>query len=212
MNTYDRLIRDAERAPLSSALQSTLRVALAMGDEDFASWLRWELFGYSGENPAMKPGVMVPTYRTVGGDWFDEYGRRLANTNPRLGFMNETRVRPGVPELEKLVTAKGVLTIRDDNASIVNETLGVQVTQFRFPTSALEPVLANIRAQLLHQLAERQSRLRDVKQPASPAASEQIVLLRPSFYGIGIDLRALWRRLRSGRGVNHPPTTPDGGR
>lgn len=79
--------------PLSKALAETLFWAESAGDAEFVRWLRLESLGYWAGNPVMTESTVVPEYRTVSGHWFDEYNRRLALSDPKLAFINETRLR-----------------------------------------------------------------------------------------------------------------------
>jgi hypothetical protein len=58
-------------------------------------------------------------------------------------------------------------------------------------------VLARIRSHLLDRLAEHATRFGFSPEPASTTEPE-IFQLKPTLYGVGVDLKALWRRL-SGR-------------
>jgi AbiTii len=128
---YDELIENAHKLPLSAILPRVLRLAESTADKDFATWVRLELLGYLESNPAMTDKTVVPEYRTVGGQWFDAYGRRLVFENPDLGFINETRLRSGVAELESFVGATGVIAIQIPELSdIIRQNLNVDVTTF----------------------------------------------------------------------------------
>ena len=195
---HDKLIEMAHKLPLSASLPRILRFAESINDTSLATWVRLELLGYAGSNPVMTEQTIVPEYRTVGGQWYDAYARLLVLEDPALSFVNETRLRSGVTELEILVGANGVIAIQlPDLSQILREHLGVEVTTFRFSPKAIPQVLASIKAQMLDRLAT----LRDF--PETPglsraaAARDEILELRPNLYGIGINLKALWRRWRS---------------
>jgi hypothetical protein len=139
----------------------------------------------------MTHDVVVPEYRTVGGQWYDEFGRVFLVTDPKLGFVNETRLRPGVEELESFVAKTGVPSIRLDAGEVIKEHLGVEVSVFRFTVHSIEQVLANVRAQYIDRLVTHRPQLDSaLRVPPSGRVGDDVVLLRPSFYGIGIDLRA----------------------
>jgi hypothetical protein len=193
------MIEKAEKLPLSQSLPSALRLALAANDSELATWIRLELLGYTRDNPAMTQQIVVPEYRTVRGQWFDSYGRLFLVQDPKLDFMNETRLRAAVGELESFVGADGVLSqSMSDVAQLIQDHLHVDVNEFRFTPHSVEQVLANIRAQLLDRIAGHRAQL-DTPAVAvqRTAHDEEVILLRPSIYGVGINLRALWRRWRS---------------
>ena len=77
-----------------------LRVATTIADEEWASWIKLELMGYFQEKSAMKEDTIVPEYRGVPGQWYDDYGRAFVLNDHSLQFINEIRLRSGVTELE----------------------------------------------------------------------------------------------------------------
>ena len=92
----------------------------------------------------MTHDVVVPEYRTVGGQWYDEFGRVFLVTDPKLGFVNETRLRPGVEELEGFVGKTGVPSIRlavpySLGSSTRTITLGRPVSSASAVTSGTAP-------------------------------------------------------------------------
>lgn len=198
-NRYEQLVRKVEKELLSNGLSMALRAAIAAGDEELATWLRLELLGYVDGTPGFT-GQTVPEYRTVTGQWFDEFRRPLVIDNPDLAFINETRLRHGVVELESLVGAQGTVVLRlPEFAKIIQEQLDVHVIMFRFAPQYIPPVLANIKAHFLEQLATHHQQLERAPDPRPAPPPDEIIEIRPNFYGIGINLRALWRRLQSRR-------------
>ena len=197
MSAFDRVLKTAEEQPLSKSLPAALRLANAAGDDALVSWIRLELMGYLSGTPAMRDDTVVPEYRSVGGQWFDEYGRGLVLDDPDLGFINEFRLRQGVAELEGIAGATGMMTIRPTEfAEIIRRDLRVEVSIFRFHPSAVSQVLTNIRTQLLDRLVASRERLSAIKGAEVPQEAE-VLELKPSFYGVTVDLKALWRRLMS---------------
>jgi hypothetical protein len=197
MNMFDRVLKAAEEQPLSKILPAALRLANSADDEALASWIRLELMGYVPGNPTMRDDTVVPEYRGVGGQWFNEYGRRLVIEDPDLGFINELRLRQGVAELEGFASATAMLAAQPTEFSeIIRRELHVEVNIFRYHPSAISQVLTNIRIQLLDRLAASREKLSAVKDAEMPQEPE-IFQLKPSFYGITVDLKALWRRLWS---------------
>ena len=195
MNAFERLLALVEEQTLSRSLPAALRVAAAIADEEWASWIRLELMGYFADNPAMKEDTIVPEYREVPGLWYDDYGRVLALNNPDLVFINELRLRCGVPELAGIATGTGTLAMRPTEFSeTLRNNLNVEVSVFRFQPSSVNQVLINIKVRLLDHLASRHGRISTI--PDIQVSHEtEILQLKPNVYGIGIDLKALWRRV-----------------
>ena len=159
--SYDNLIESAHKLPLSVTLSKILRLAESGRDRDFASWIKLELLGYTDSNPVMTAATIVPEYRTVSGEWFDAYNRRLPLKDPNLGFINETRIRCGVVELETFVGATDIIAIQQpDLSDIIRRELHIDVTTFRFSPKSIPQILANIKSQMLERLATRPSLVR----------------------------------------------------
>lgn len=196
--TTEELLRYAQESPLSSSLPIVLREEIASGNEDLARWARLELLGYYADNPAMTKETRVPEYRIIRGQWFDIYKRRLVITDPGLDFVNEIPLRSGVLELEGFIgTTEGITISLPEYVEMLRDKLHLEVNVFRFTSHTIEQLLANIRAQLLDRLATRPQKVAVAGTSASPIAEGEILRLQPNLYGFGIDLKALWKRLRS---------------
>jgi hypothetical protein len=197
MNMFDRVLKAAEEQPLSKILPAALRLANSADDEALASWIRLELMGYVPGNPTMRDDTVVPEYRGVGGQWFNEYGRRLVIEDPDLGFINEVRLRQGVAELEGIASATSMLVIQPTEFSeLLRRELHVEVSIFRYHPSAINQVLTNIRTRVLDRLAASREKLSAVKD-AEVLQEPEVFQLKPSLYGVTVDLKALWQRLWS---------------
>jgi len=195
MNAFERLLTTVEEQPLSRSLPKVLSMATTIGADDLAVWTKLELMGYVAENPEVTEDVVVPEYRTVVGAWYDDYGRMFLVEDPKLRFVNELRLRHGVVELEGLATATGPLSMRELNfAAIIREHLKVPVTTFQFDPVSISQVLTNIKVHLLDRLAAHREQIGAIALSEAPPGTE-ILKLQPEFYGIGVDLKALWRRL-----------------
>lgn len=178
---------------LSKSLQKAMPIFHKSGAGDFERWLRLELGGYFASNSAMDEDTIVPEYRTVVGQHADIFGRVLVPP-PDLSFINETRLRNGVEELEALVASRDTVVIHDPHmCELIKQHLSIEVYSFRFSTVHLVGVLSAIRIAL-------ETKLRELNLPTvsliqdSGVKNDDIVQLRPNVYGIGVDLRTIWRR------------------
>lgn len=191
----DDILRESEHSRMSVCLRKALRLAERTAAKDLSLWCRLELGGYYASNPAMNDDIIVPEYRTVVGQHFDVYGNMLI-VPADLSFINEMRMPNGVEELETLVESGDLITVHNPNTcELIKEHLKVQVYAFRFSRVHLIGVLSQIRTQLSDRLeVVRNSGV--LAQVSREIKQEEILELRPNLYGIGIDLRALWRRLR----------------
>ncbi len=133
MTTFERLLEIIEKQPLSQSLPATLQIATAIGDEELSTWIKLELMGYIEDNPAMTEKTVVPKYRIVPGQWYDDFGRQLVINDPSLAFINEIRLREGVGELEGIAPGTEMLALRPLVFSeLIREHLNVDVAIFRF--------------------------------------------------------------------------------
>lgn len=194
---YDQLIKTIEELPLSKSLPKALRIAQEIEDIEFEKWIRLELHGYWNTNSALTEEVVVPEYRTVAGYYTDDYGRQLVISDPKFGFVNETRLRFGVIEMEGMIGARGPLAFRAPQFSeIIRETSGVEVTTFNFSPATVPAVLETIRTELSDRLISRKDKLQGHEFKTQDSKAEDILQLKPNIYGIGVDLKALWRKFK----------------
>jgi hypothetical protein len=194
MDSFKKLLSIAEEQALSRSLPAALRIATTIADEKWASWIKLELIGYFRDNPELKEDSGVPEYRGVVGVWYDHYGRPLVVDNPNLAFINEIRLRHGVIELEGMATSAGPLAMRAmDFSEIIRNSLKVEVSVFQIQPSLVKQILTNIKVQLLDRIAQQREKISAIPDVQIPREAE-ILQLKPSIYGVGIDLKALWRR------------------
>ncbi|MEI7871563.1 MAG: hypothetical protein WCK95_05565 [Alphaproteobacteria bacterium] len=194
MDEFDDAIKLTEEASLARSLPATLRLSSTLADDDWSDWLRLELIGYFEENPSMTERVDVPSYRTVPGTWQDDDGRTLVVADSKMLFFNKVRLRFGVAELETFVSSGPITTsIRlPEQAGIVSSVLGVDVSTFSFERESVQQVLTKIRKKALEQLRRRKPagiHVRFQKQ-------DDTFLHRPSLWGMGVEPKALWKKLR----------------
>ena len=188
-----RIRRDLDQGALGRALERTYELCLAEQSDDVARWSRLELEGYFNSNPAMGDDITLPDYRTVPGEYSDLYGRLFLPPG-NCGFINETRLRFGVAELERLSETRDHISFQDPGMiEMIREHLEVDVRMFRFNVVHLRSVFAAIRLELL-------TRLTSIAANRDPTPilyrREDVLMLQPNFQGIGINLRVLWRRVR----------------
>ena len=196
MTRFDELFNDLDNRPLSEALPRILRVAQETGDSELEQWVRLELNGYWRSNSAMSDNVEVPEYRTVVGRWKDDFGNVFVIPTENFSFLNEFPLRNAVIELEAYQQSENELGLREiELSTILREQLNIDVSTFWFKAIAVRAVLSDIRIQASDRLMERRSML---SQLTTDVYSDEpdIIELRPNFYGIGLNLRALWTRLR----------------
>ena len=141
----------ATEESLSSLFHNGVILANRSKDLELKRWLKLELDGYFSANPVLTKADEVPKYRTVPGYHFDIYGNRLLINDPNLYFVNETRLRNGIKELEALIQSGEKNPQIDDPTrnELIKKFLGHEVRYFQFTSSSLKSVINNIRGELL---------------------------------------------------------------
>jgi hypothetical protein len=191
MKNSEQILDGIDSRPLSHSLGQTLRLSARLNLFDFEKWCRLELEGYYASNPAMDENVVVPEYRTVVGQHADYYGRPLM-VGEDLFFINEDRLRFGVPEMENLLSTRDMVVIQDPGlCSLIKQHLNVDVHVFRFSSSLLSGVLSSIKLQLSDRLLKVSE---NSEFENSVSRKEDIIELKPNIYGVGLNLRALWKK------------------
>ena len=194
--SFNSILESIEGSPLSRSLGATARHANRLGFKDLDRWCRLELGGYVATNPAMSEDIIVPEYRTVVGQHADIYGRVLM-LDSDLDFVNETRLRNGVEELEALEGSRHTVVFHDSHTcELIKKHLQVDVYSFRFSSVLLRGIISAIRLELVDKIQKLQV-FEATTDTILPHKNEDILELRPNFYGLGINLRALWKRFIS---------------
>lgn len=187
-----------ETEPLSKALQRTLRLAREREAKELERWIQLEIGGYYDSNSAMSKNITVPNYRTVVGAHYNVYGQRL-QLQPDLSFVNEMRLREGVEALESIRNTRQTIVLQDPTMNgIIAQHLKVEVATFHFDRAQLVQVLSQIRSELFGR-AQVLADARFEGNAVNGAASDEILMFKPNIHGIGVDLRALWRRMARGK-------------
>ena len=92
---------------------------------------------------------------------------------------------------------KGPLAFRTPQfTEIIRDELGVEVTTFNFSPKAVPPVLEAIRTELFDGLTSRKDKIQGYDIQSEESKTEDVIQLKPNLYGIGVDLKALWRKLK----------------
>lgn len=183
-----------ETEPLSKALQYARIFAQERGESDLASWLQLELDGYCATNDATNNSITVPKYRTVVGAHYNDFGQRL-QLQSDLAFINETRLREGVESLESLKDTRQTLVLQDmKSIELIAQYLKVQVSTFHIDKAQIIGVLSQIRSELFRRMQLVDPTLSGRNDESTN--DQEILLLSPNFYGIGVNLRALCHRIR----------------
>lgn len=192
---FDELMQTVSNEPLSKSLPLVLRLAITINEPELVKWVKLELNGYFNTNPGLTEDVIVPEYRTVAGQHSDDFGRPLVINDVDLAFVNTTRLRFGVADLEKFSDESSQYSYRDPNMSeIIKRNMGVDVTTYTFHTGQAVGVLSGIQTALIEKLVPLKRAIEGLSEKGIITPAEDIVELKPNFFGIGLNLNALARK------------------
>ncbi|MCG7946621.1 MAG: hypothetical protein N0C84_09815 [Candidatus Thiodiazotropha taylori] len=195
---FDKLIEIVPNEPLSKSLPVVLRLAITVDDHDLIKWVKLELNGYFNTNPELTEEVIVPEYRTVAGQHSDDFGRPLVINDADLTFVNTTRLRFGVADLEKFVEENSEYSYRDPNMTeIIKKNMGVEVTTYTFHTGQAAGILAGIKTELIERLMPLKDKVEGSNEKGIISPTEDVIELKPNFFGIGLNLNALGRKWKN---------------
>lgn len=192
---FNSILKKIDDEPLSKSLPMVLRLSKSIGESDLEKWVKLELNGYFNTNPALTDEVVVPEFRTVTGQHSDDYGRPLVIKDHKLAFVNTTRTRYGVADLERMLDENFTCSYRDALMSeIIKNNLDVEVSIFSFHTRQFAGVLSGIKAELSERLMAIKGQIEDVETDLASPPQEDVIELKPNFFGLGLNLNALLRR------------------
>jgi len=191
---YDKIIKEIIDGKISRGLTNLIIFAQLKKDKDLERWATLESDGYLNTSSALRDSDIVPLYRSVVGQYIDQYNRPLIIKDPDLHFIQEDRLRHPVIELEEMSEKKNVLAYRDPKSiQLVNKYLSVSVDRFEFSPLVIKGVLNAIKNQIIKQLEKyaagenektpTQTKIdaKQQKQPSSDSQTEYDVVL--SFAG-----------------------------
>lgn len=91
------------------------------------------------------------------GRHMDGFKRPLHISDPNLSFINETRLRHRVKELERLAESRNTLYVIDESMnSLIMQHLHVHVVQFAVSPAAIVSLLDKVQHKLMDRLYEIQ--------------------------------------------------------
>lgn len=132
---------------VSELLEKVIEIANLKDDKGLEKWAYLELEGYYASNRYLSEKDVVPQYREVVGEHRDVYGRPFIISDPELSFVNATRLRHSVPELES-ISKKNYksLFLRDPEiCKIIQDNLKITVHEFIINPASIDGVLNSIK-------------------------------------------------------------------
>lgn len=141
------VIHFLDQDDLVKSLEKLLSIAKSRGDSDTVHWCELELTGYYEK---MEEDDKLPKYRAIAGIYYDDIGRPLAITDPKLQFLTDYRLRNSIPELVGMSSSKdSTLGVQDASAlDIINKQFGMNLVVYKFPKSALDTIFTEIRLKI----------------------------------------------------------------
>lgn len=145
---------------VSELLEKVIEIANLKNDKSLKKWAYLELEGYYASNRYLSEKDEVPQYREVGGEHRDIYGRPLILSDPELSFVNTTRLRHSVPELES-ISKKNYksLSLKDPGiCKLIQENLNVSVYELIINPASIDGVLNSIKQEAFRRSKKYASR------------------------------------------------------
>jgi hypothetical protein len=160
--------------PTSEILHKALLIAKNTKDVELEGWIKLEINGYFNTNPFLTEATVVPEYRTVSGLYCDIYNRPLLIDDNKLQFINTTRLRNGISELENFKTKYGsfMKIVEAESLNLVREFLKVEVHYFSFPTASIDSILDQIRIELLDKIIQKETMILESKSSVKSVIGE----------------------------------------
>lgn len=189
LTLYKELRAKAANSPISELLPSLLMLGNELGDSELSRWAQLELGGYVSDNPALQESDVVPEYRTVSGQWLNDYGQVFLLDDQELTPMvNGFRLRNGVAELEQVARSNSPQLIRDLSfPALIREHLQVEVTQFRFLPREVSGVLSNIRMNIIQRISAVRERVHEMAVRAISEADTSVAVEHSTSMRYGAD-------------------------
>ncbi|TGE09721.1 TIGR02391 family protein [Hymenobacter fodinae] len=148
----DRLVSEEN---LSKVFPSALVLSKKIKDPHLEKWVNLEFNGYFKGNSYMDNDVVVPEYRSLPGQYLNDYGQIMRIDNPDLKFANEYRLRNGIAELEEFAKASTMITLSDSSFnSLIRQNLGFDASRFQFAPYSVVGILNDIKSSLINKLTD----------------------------------------------------------
>lgn len=152
---YEKILSMVDCTPLSELLSLSLRLSHKIRNKDMEKWIQLELNGYFNTNPSLTEDVVVPEYRTIVIQHFDKFGEAFIIRNPNLLFVNETRLRNGVSELERLSKLEENVYVQDPYLiQLLHNNCDFEASNYGFNPFQTLGILTSIRTKLIDWLHE----------------------------------------------------------
>lgn len=104
----------------------------------------------------------------------------------------------GAAELERLERDHKMVTVHNPTmVQLIKESLDVEVYSFTFSAASITNILASIRTELSVRLAGLAPLPTPTRDEVMSRAPDDIIEIKPGLWGIHVNVRALWRRMRA---------------
>jgi hypothetical protein len=155
---------NAFREPLSHVLPNLMHLAHLVGNNAVERWARLELFGYTTEGQ-MQETDTVPEYRTVVGQYFDQFNRALRVPSD-MQFVTSDRLRFGAAMLETFAQQTDMQNIAvPDMLDLIRESFSFDAIRFCFNPVSIAEIVSSIRNHTLDKIRELEQGHLALKEP-----------------------------------------------
>lgn len=150
------ILNSIYKRDLSDILLAVIGFAKKTKNIELERWAKLELHGWTEEN-GMFATEFIPEYRSVPILHYDQYGRPLIVRQKDLNFINETRIRSEIREIEGEIS-KGYDMIYVHNSPMtqdISKSLSVDVINFGFTVSSAKSIIDKVRLSVIEKLSSQ---------------------------------------------------------
>lgn len=176
-NEFNNLLdKISSNQKLSEIIPRALMLSKKLNNNNLEEWLKLELNGYFSSNPVMTHEIIVPEYRTVGGMYYNKDNQPLIIQDPKFSFINETRLRNGISELESFIeeNRKYINFVDLNGIYLIKSNLNIEVHYFMVSKSSIVSVVNRIRTELMDRLVPIEFDLIEIKTPGIKVVTESV--------------------------------------
>ncbi len=141
---------------VAEMIDRIIEIAKRNNDKDLEKWAHLESEGYYASNKYLTEKDTVPEYREVAGEYRDYWNRTLVIRDPKLNFVNTTRLRQSVAELESLSKrSDGELSFMDpETCQLIKKYFKADVYQFVFNPASIDGILNAIKQEAIRRASK----------------------------------------------------------
>ncbi len=148
------ILNSIYKKDLSDILSLVVVFAKKSKNTELERWAKLELHGWFSENGMLETEI-VPEYRSVSIQHYDRFNCSLLITQKKLNFINETRIRNGIREIEGEMSKNyDVIYAYDPNfIETLKNSLNVNVIKYGFTVSSARSIIEKVKLLVVYKLS-----------------------------------------------------------